>query len=214
MQTVASSCGLNVHAAEFNPNEEHINLRGTSGIPSGYTASLSDGPRQLAKGSDVEGSDAKAIQDVDSSGVADLTVTPSSGVALSGVKDGVAKTDEREIAGDHDVDHHESDEPGLEQSELKRSEQSEAEASHRPIRPCNFEEDGDEPDMHDDYNEVHRINEEEIAWQLHLDKMVEDQIMNDVANRAIEEAKARAITNEVEVPDFIKAEKKGNFLID
>ena len=118
-----SNRGLNAHAAEFIPNEGHIFLWSMSCTPSGYTASLSDGPRPLAKGSDAEGSDAKAIQDADSSGTADLTATLSSGeVVLSGVKDGVAKTDEREIAGDHDVEHHESDEPGLEQSEPKRSE--------------------------------------------------------------------------------------------
>ena len=63
--------------------------------------------------------------------------------------------------------------------------------------------------MHDDYDEVHRNDEEEIAWQNHLDKMVENQIMSDVATRAIEEAKARAMTNEAESPDFIKTKKKG-----
>ena len=58
---------------------------------------------------DAEGSDAKAIQDVDSSGTVGPRATLSPGEAvLSGVRDGVAKTDEPEIAGDYDVDHHES----------------------------------------------------------------------------------------------------------
>ena len=44
---------------------------------------------------DTEGNDAKAIQDAESSGFADLMVTPFSGVVQSGVKDRVTRTDAR-----------------------------------------------------------------------------------------------------------------------
>ena len=118
--------GLNIHAAEFVPRSK-------------------------------TGNDAKVYQAVDSSGTDDRTETLSPGEAvLSDVREGVSKTDEREIAGDYDEDHHESDVFGLEQSEPKQNEQLEAEASRRPRRRCNFEEDGDEPDMHDDFYEGQR----------------------------------------------------------
>ena len=43
----------------------------------------------------------------------------------------------------------------------------------------------------------------------HLDNITEDQVMNDAADEAIEEAKARSVASDAEVPEFIKAEKKG-----
>ena len=48
-------------------------------------------------------------------------------------------------------------------SEPKLSGQSEAEASYRPRRPCNFEEDGDEPGWQDDYGEVYKNDQEGLA---------------------------------------------------
>ena len=76
-------------------------------------------------------------------------------------------------------------------------------------RPCNFSEEGDDYEMQDDYHEVQRNHEEEIAWQHHLNGCTEDQLMENIANAAIEEANARATANEAEVPEFIKVQKKG-----
>ena len=72
--------GLNIHAAEFVPQSKSGNY-------------------------------AKVYQAVDSTGTADLTETPSPvGAVLSDVRGGGSQTDVREIAGDYDEDHHESDE--------------------------------------------------------------------------------------------------------
>ena len=139
------------------------------------------------------GNDAKAIQDAESSGPTDLTASLSSGVVLSDVKDGVAKTD---------VGAAKTDEPGLEQNEPKWSDPKRNDLR----RNCNFGEDGDVPDLQDEDHDMDRSVEEEIAWQHYLDRLAEDQAMKDIADQALEEAKARA---EAQVPDFIKAEKKG-----
>ena len=150
--------------------------------------------------------DAKVYQAVDSSGTTDLTETPSPGEAvLSDVREEGSKTDEREIACDYDMDHHESDVLWPEQNE-----QLDAEVTHRPRRPCNFGEDGDEYEMQDDFHEVQRNDEEEIAWQHHLDRCTEDQLMIDIARAAIEEARARAKANEIEVLEVITVKKKGD----
>ena len=102
------------------------------------------------------------------------------------------------------MDHHESDGFWLE-----RNEQRDAEATVRPKRPCNFSEEGDEYEMQDDYHEDQRNDEEEVAWQHHLNRCVEDQLMANVARTAVEEAKARAKEDGANVPEFIKAKRKG-----
>ena len=149
-----------------------------------------------AEGSNAKGSEVKAIQDADSSGTVDLTATLPSGVVLSGVKGGVAKTDERTAK---------TDEPGLEPSDPRRSDPRRSDLR----RPCNFEEDGDEPNLQDEWHEVHRNSEEEMAWQHYLDNITEDQVLKDAADKAIEGAKARSVAINVETPEFIKAVKKG-----
>ena len=80
---------------------------------------------------------------------------------------------------------------------------------HEKPRPCNFSEEGDDYEMQGDYHEVQRNDEEEIEWQHHLNSCTEDQLMEDIAKAAIEEAKARATANEAEVPEFIKVKRKG-----
>ena len=188
-----SSRGLNPHAIEFTPSDTVglINPRSSARTPSHHTPLLGMGPKVEAEAkdaeeNDAEGNDAKAIQDAESSSLADPTVTLSSGVALSGVKDGVAKTDVRAAK---------TDEPTW--SDPKRSE----------LRlPCNFGEEGDEPNLQDEDHEVGRNFEEEIAWQHHLDSMEEDRVMKTIAEQALAEAKARA---ETQVPDFVKAVKQG-----
>ena len=71
------------------------------------------------------GNYAKVYQAVDSSGTADSAETLSLGrVVRSYVREEVSKTDEREIAGDHDVDRHEPDVLWLEQSEQMGTEVS------------------------------------------------------------------------------------------
>ena len=87
MTDTIQSTGLNIHATEFVPGK-------------GETASF-----------------VRVYQAVDSSGTADPTGTPSLvGVVISGVRGGGSQTDEREIAGDYDVDRHESDECWLERN--------------------------------------------------------------------------------------------------
>ena len=78
----------------------------------------------------------------------------------------------------------------------------------RPRRPCNFSEEGDEYEMHDDYHEHQRNDEEVIAWQHHLSNCIDDQLMADVAQNAVEEANARARDNGSDVPEFIKVKKE------
>ena len=77
------------------------------------------------------------------------------GAVLRDVRGGGPQTDEREIAGDHDEDHRESDELWPE-----RNGQMDAEVEVRPRRPCNFSEEGDDHEMRGDFHESHR-NEEE-----------------------------------------------------
>ena len=68
---------------------------------------------------------------------------------------------------------------------------------------------GDDCDFPDDLYEVRRDDDEEMAWQHHINKCTEDQLMEDIARTAVEEAKARANANEAEVREFIKVKKKG-----
>ena len=149
-----SSRGLNPHAIEFTPSETVglINPRSPACTPSGCMSLLCVGPKAGAEANDAEvndaeGNDAKAIQDADSSGVADLTVTLSSRVVLSDVKDEVAKTDERVAK---------TEEPGLEQSDPRRSDPKRSDLR----RPCIFGEDGDEPSLQDEDHEMGRSIEE------------------------------------------------------
>jgi hypothetical protein len=81
-----SSRGLNPHAIEFTPSEAVglINPRSSACTPSHYTSLPCMGTKTKAEANDAEvndaeGNDAKAIQDADSSGVADPTATLSSG---------------------------------------------------------------------------------------------------------------------------------------
>ena len=77
-------------------------------------------------------------------------------------------------------------------------------------RPCNFSEEGDEYEMHDDYQESQRGEEEEMAWQHHVSGCIDDQLMVEVAQAAIEEAKARSKDREADLPDLIAVKRKGS----
>ena len=88
------------------------------------------------------------------------------------------------------------------------SGEREVEEVARPRLPCNFSEEGDEHEMHDDYHEYQRNDEEEVAWQHHLSNCIDDQLMADVAHAAIEEAKARAKEVGADAPEFIKLKRK------
>ena len=79
----------------------------------------------------------------------------------------------------------------------------------RPRLPCNFSEEEDEHAMHNDYHEYQRDDEEEIAWQHHLNNCIDDQLMVDVARVVVDEAKAIAQENGADVPEFIKVKRKG-----
>ena len=64
----------------------------------------------------------------------------------------------------------------------------EADATVRPRLPCNFSEEEDEYELHDDYHEHQRNEEEEIAWQHHLSNCIDDQLKADAAQAVVEEA--------------------------
>ena len=138
MQAIIDNLGLNPQAAPFTPS----GLAGLS-LPMSPPRTSSDevmtqkvrleaeADVSEVEGSKTEVSDAKAIQDSESSGHTDLTATLFSGVVLSGVKDGVAKTDDGVAK---------TDELGLELNDPKWSEPKRNELRYR----CNFEEEGDD----------------------------------------------------------------------
>ena len=92
----------------------------------------------------------------------------------------------------------------------ERHGQRDVDATVGPMRPCNFSEEGDEYEMQGDYHGYQRNDDAEIAWQHHLNHCIDDQLMVGVAKAAVEEAKARAKEDGIDVPEFTKAKMKGN----
>ena len=72
----------------------------------------------------------------------------------------------------------------------------------RPMLPCNFSEEEDWYELHDGYQAYQRNDEEATAWQHHLNNCIDDQLMADVAQNAVEEAKTRARENGNDVPEI------------
>lgn len=87
--------------------------------------------------------------------------------------------------------------------------EKDSEATFRPRRPCNFSEEGDDHEVQDDYHEHQQSEEEEMAWQHHLSGCIDDQLMADAAQAAVEEAKARAKNSVADnLPDSIKVKEE------
>ena len=78
---------------------------------------------------------------------------------------------------------------------------------NRPRRPCSFEEDGDDAEMHDDYFEHQRNEAEDRTWQHHENNCTDDQLFAEAARVAMEDAKKRSgdMKAAADIPDFIKA---------
>ena len=76
-----------------------------------------------------------------------------------------------------------------------------------PSRPCNFGEYGDDDEMHDDYYEHQRNEDEEMGWQLHEHSCIGDKLLAGVAHAAMVEAKKRTEDVETNSPDFIKVNR-------